>query len=366
MKKKSFAAAAVAALLGISAMISTSAIGSEGLPFAGENQTHVISTDTGNYTVVPDYGTNSTDVVNPDFGENSTVVITDTPTPIPTATDTPTPIPTATNTPTPEPTATNTPTPEPTATNTPTPEPTATNTPTPEPTATETPAPTEKPVITEEPEETPTPDVTEEPEETPTPEVTEEPEETPTPDVTEEPEETPTPDVTEEPEETPEPIAVHYTVIEGADSVWTEGDEAPIVVRADGDYSKFVGVDVDDSELAPENYTSASGSTIITLKASYLKTVSAGTHKLTVRYTDGQASTQFTVKKASSSSQGTVPVAPGRNNGSGSNAAGGAGASGGAPRTGDDTPVTQMVLLALLAAAVVGLAAGMIYRKRRS
>ena len=346
MKKKSFAAAAVAALLGISAMISTSAIGSEGLPFAGENQTHVISTDTGNYTVVPDYGTNSTDVVNPDFGENSTVVITDTPTPIPTATDTPTPIPTATNTPTPEPTATNTPTPE--------------------PTATETPAPTEEPVITEEPEETPTPDVTEEPEETPTPEVTEEPEETPTPDVTEEPEETPTPDVTEEPEETPEPIAVHYTVIEGADSVWTEGDEAPIVVRADGDYSKFVGVDVDDSELAPENYTSASGSTIITLKASYLKTVSAGTHKLTVRYTDGQASTQFTVKKASSSSQGTVPVAPGRNNGSGSNAAGGAGASGGAPRTGDDTPVTQMVLLALLAAAVVGLAAGMIYRKRRS
>ena len=342
MKKKSFAAAAVAALLGISAMISTSAIGSEGLPFAGENQTHVISTDTGNYTVVPDYGTNSTDVVNPDFGENSTVVITDTPTPIPTATDTPTPIPTATNTPTPEPTATNTPTPEPTATNTPTPEPTATNTPTPEPTATETPAPTEEPVITEEPEETPTPDVTEEPEETPTPEVT------------------------EEPEETPEPIAVHYTVIEGADSVWTEGDEAPIVVRADGDYSKFVGVDVDDSELAPENYTSASGSTIITLKASYLKTVSAGTHKLTVRYTDGQASTQFTVKKASSSSQGTVPVAPGRNNGSGSNAAGGAGASGGAPRTGDDTPVTQMVLLALLAAAVVGLAAGMIYRKRRS
>ena len=344
MKKKSFAAAAVAALLGISAMISTSAIGSEGLPFAGENQTHVISTDTGNYTVVPDYGTNSTDVVNPDFGENLTVVITDTPTPIPTAMDTPTPIPTATNTPTPEPTATNTPTPEPTAT----------NTPTPEPTATETPAPTEEPVITEEPEETPTP------------EVTEEPEETPTPDVTEEPEETPTPDVTEEPEETPEPIAVHYTVIEGADSVWTEGDEAPIVVRADGDYSKFVGVDVDDSELAPENYTSASGSTIITLKASYLKTVSAGTHKLTVRYTDGQASTQFTVKKASSSSQGTVPVAPGRNNGSGSNAAGGAGASGGAPRTGDDTPVTQMVLLALLAAAVVGLAAGMIYRKRRS
>ena len=139
MKKKSFAAAAVAALLGISAMISTSAIGSEGLPFAGENQTHVISTDTGNYTVVPDYGTNSTDVVNPDFGENSTVVITDTPTPIPTATDTPTPIPTATNTPTPE------------------------------PTATETPAPTEEPVITEEPEETPTPEVTEEPEETPTP-----------------------------------------------------------------------------------------------------------------------------------------------------------------------------------------------------
>ena len=155
-------------------------------------------------------------------------------------------------------------------------------------------------------------------------------------------------------------------MIEGDDSVWTDGDETPIVIRADGDYSKFVGVDVDGSELAPENYTSASGSTIITLKVSYLKTVSAGTHKLTVRFTDGQASTGFTVKKASSSSQGTVPVAPGKNNGSGSNAAGGAGASAGAPKTGDDTPVTQMVLLALLAAAAIGLAAGLIWRKRRS
>ena len=44
-----------------------------------------------------------------------------------------------------------------------------------------------------------------------------------------------------------------------------------------------------------------SGSTIVTLKVDYLKTLSVGTHKLTVVYNDGECSTNFEVKKSADS-----------------------------------------------------------------
>ena len=46
-------------------------------------------------------------------------------------------------------------------------------------------------------------------------------------------------------------------------------------------------------------YTAKSGSTVITLKTDYLKTLSVGTHKLTVVYTDGECLTDFEIKKLS-------------------------------------------------------------------
>lgn len=48
----------------------------------------------------------------------------------------------------------------------------------------------------------------------------------------------------------------------------------------------------------------------ITLKADYLKTLSVGTHKLTVVYTDGECSTNFEVKQASS--EQTTPTEEGK------------------------------------------------------
>ena len=47
-------------------------------------------------------------------------------------------------------------------------------------------------------------------------------------------------------------------------------------------------------------YTAKSGSTVITLKTDYLKTLSVGAHNLTVVYTDGECSTNFEVKQAAS------------------------------------------------------------------
>ena len=92
----------------------------------------------------------------------------------------------------------------------------------------------------------------------------------------------------------------NYKIIEGANGAWTQNSDGTLTFRANGDFSKFTGVKVDGTLIDAKNYTAKSGSTIITLKADYLKTLSVGTHKLTVVYTDGECSTNFEVKQAAS------------------------------------------------------------------
>ena len=94
--------------------------------------------------------------------------------------------------------------------------------------------------------------------------------------------------------------ASDYKIIEGANGAWTQNGDGTLTFRANGDFSKFTGVKVDGTLIDAKNYTAVSGSTVITLKADYLKTLSGGTHKITVVYTDGECSANFEVKKAAS------------------------------------------------------------------
>ena len=94
--------------------------------------------------------------------------------------------------------------------------------------------------------------------------------------------------------------ASDYKIIEGANGAWTQNSDGTLTFRANGDFSRFTGVKVDGTLIAAKNYTAVSGSTVITLKADYLKTLSVGTHKLTVVYTDGECSTNFVAKQATS------------------------------------------------------------------
>lgn len=94
--------------------------------------------------------------------------------------------------------------------------------------------------------------------------------------------------------------ASDYKIIEGANGTWTQNSDGTLVFRANGDFSKFTGVKVDGTLIDAKNYTVVSGSTVITLKADYLKTLSVGTHKIAVVYTDGECSANFEVKKAAS------------------------------------------------------------------
>ena len=87
-----------------------------------------------------------------------------------------------------------------------------------------------------------------------------------------------------------------YKIIEGANGTWTQNSDGTLTVRANGEFSKFKGVEVDGKLLiAGKDYTAKSGSTIVTLSKDYLATLSVGTHKLTVLFNDGYASTNFTV-----------------------------------------------------------------------
>ena len=102
-------------------------------------------------------------------------------------------------------------------------------------------------------------------------------------------------DLTMTPEESG--TASDYEVIEGANSSWVHNSDETLTFRVNGDLSKFVGIKVDDEWVDKENYIAASGSTIITLKNEYLKTLSVGKHKITFVYTDGEVSTNFEVKE---------------------------------------------------------------------
>lgn len=94
------------------------------------------------------------------------------------------------------------------------------------------------------------------------------------------------------------PTTPDYKIIEGANSAWSENTDGTLTFRANGDFSKFTEVKVDGKTISPDKYTAASGSTIVTLKADYLNTLSSGKHTLTVVYNDGDCSAEFEIKAA--------------------------------------------------------------------
>ena len=151
--------------------------------------------------------------------------------------------------------------------------------------------------------------------------------------------------------------ASDYKIIEGANGAWTQNGDGTLTFRANGDFSKFTGVKVDGTLIDAKNYTAVSGSTVITLKADYLKTLSVGTHKLTVVYTDVECSANFEVKKAASEqakpsegdkSDTTTPTG---------------GKDTTSPQTGDNSNLA--LWFALMLASILGVGATLLYGRKR-
>ena len=96
-----------------------------------------------------------------------------------------------------------------------------------------------------------------------------------------------------------------YKIISGADSEWKQNTDRTITIGGNGEFSKFESVKVDGSIIDAKNYTAKEGSTIIILKADYLKTLSVGTHSFEIVWADGSAVTSFKVSKNTSDNEGS-------------------------------------------------------------
>ena len=193
----------------------------------------------------------------------------------------------------------------------------------------------------------------------PNPEPTPNPEPEPTPTPTPEP--SPTPDPNPTPEATPPttdqapatttpaasttavpaaaaPAQVTYDILDGAGSSWIQNTDGSLAIRGSGEISKFREVKVDGVTVDPVNYTVTEGSTIITFKPEYLKSLSAGNHSFELVWTDGTAATNFTVAENADQSAKS-------------------------PKTGED--FSMALCTALLMVSCVGLA-GMFVRRKKS
>ncbi len=90
-----------------------------------------------------------------------------------------------------------------------------------------------------------------------------------------------------------------YKVVEGSDSSWSKEEGGKLTFVSDAAVSKFVCVKVDGVVLDPSDYEISSESTSITLKGSFLETLSSGDHVILIVSEDGNAFARFSTANTS-------------------------------------------------------------------
>lgn len=135
-------------------------------------------------------------------------------------------------------------------------------------------------------------------------------------------------------------------IIAGANGTWQKGVKDGLSFTSNAAYEHFQKVLVDKKELDASNYTVKEGSTIVTLKASYLETLSVGKHTLSIVSETGTAETNFTIRAASTVTATNVTT---------NNA--------GAPRTGDNSNIALWIATILVAGAA--LSGNALYNRKR-
>lgn len=93
-------------------------------------------------------------------------------------------------------------------------------------------------------------------------------------------------------------------IIDGKGQTMVVDAAKDLSFRSSAPLAFFQKVLVDDKEVAAENYVLTEGSTIVTLKASFLNTLGVGEHRLSVVSTTGTAETTFTVAEVAKPAPG--------------------------------------------------------------
>ena len=146
-------------------------------------------------------------------------------------------------------------------------------------------------------------------------------------------------------------------IIKGAGGTWQKGSNDGLSFTSDAEYADFLKVRVDGKDLDASNYTVKEGSTIVTLKAEYLNTLSVGRHTLEIESKNGIAKTEFTITAAQTggsdqTGSDTTPQEPDKNGGDTTN-----------PQTGDSS--NAVLWIALLFASGVGLFGAVVYSRKK-
>lgn len=84
-------------------------------------------------------------------------------------------------------------------------------------------------------------------------------------------------------------------IIEGKGQSITAGEKKELTFKSNAAFSDFIRVELDGKTLDAKNYTVKEGSTVVTLKADYVATLSAGEHTIGIVSASGTATTTFTV-----------------------------------------------------------------------
>ena len=87
-------------------------------------------------------------------------------------------------------------------------------------------------------------------------------------------------------------------ITSGANSTWQKGGTDGLSFTSNAAFADFIKVQVDGKDLDASSYTVKEGSTIVTLNAAYLNTLSVGKHTLSVVSANGTATTEFTITAA--------------------------------------------------------------------
>ena len=145
-------------------------------------------------------------------------------------------------------------------------------------------------------------------------------------------------------------------IIAGANGSWQKSGTDGLSFTSDAEYADFLKVMVDGNDLDASNYTVKEGSTIVTLNAAYLETLSVGKHTLEIESKNGIAKTEFTITAVQggddSQTGGTTPQEPGKNEGAVTS-----------PQTGDSS--NAVLWIALLFASGVGLMGAAVYSRKK-
>ena len=106
-----------------------------------------------------------------------------------------------------------------------------------------------------------------------------------------------------------------YTVTQGAGGSWTQGSGTDYVITVTSNednancFSHYTGTLIDGQRAA---VSARSGSTIVTIPVDVLERLSVGAHTVTVKFDNGEVSTQLTIKAAETTAAETTAADPGR------------------------------------------------------